>query len=217
MVDNDLQELAELAWETYRANYHSSMSAMMNGDGGSTGSAGAGILQVRSGSTRVAISIRSAIEQLNGSGEVPDTNALLSFAESEGQSVEDFTVTVLCLMFLMDGVYLIHGGRKDMVVQMFKNFMREEEPPITLESTRLKTRGPKETTPSQEQEDVSMSGGIIRGDPIKQSAPPKKSKPAKVSVTLSTSPKGKASAKKTKKSGRKSRVRGKKVGGSTRR
>ncbi|MCH6546976.1 MAG: hypothetical protein IH798_00895, partial [Gemmatimonadetes bacterium] len=136
---DDLQELAETAWEEFRARYHAHIAPIPSGADGLTVSGGDGILQVRSGAHRVATSLLFATELLNGSGEAPDTNALLSFAEREGQSVEDFTFTVLSLMFLMDGLYSIHSGKKDTVVQMFAAFMNGKEPPITLASTALKT------------------------------------------------------------------------------
>ncbi len=98
----DLQELAEASWEEFRARYHATIARTKNGGDGSTDLDGVGILQVRSGAQRVAESILSATELLNGSGDLPDSMSLLSSAENAGQSAEDFTCTVLSLLFLMD-------------------------------------------------------------------------------------------------------------------
>jgi hypothetical protein len=195
-MTSEMQELAETAWEEFRARYHATVDASKNGGDGSTGLNGDGILQVRSVSPRVARSVHWLTERLNGSGDLPDTETLLSYAANEGQSAEDFTCTVLSAMFLMDGIYSIHSGKKDMVVQMFNAFMNEKEPRITLESTPLKTRGPVETTPSPAPVDVSNPGPPDKRDSTKQSAPLKKGKLVKGSGTPLTSGPRKAPPKK---------------------
>lgn len=192
----DLQELAETAWDEFRARYHAQIGALTNGEDGSTGLNGNGILRVRSDSHRIAVSIHYVTEQLNGSGELPDTNALRSFAENAGLSLEDFTCMVLSLMFLMDGIFSIHTGKQDMVVQMFRNFMSGAVPPSTLESTRLKTRTQMESTRSPEPVDALTDGPIIKSESPKQSAPLKKGPLVKGSGKPSTSRRAKAPPKK---------------------
>lgn len=193
---SEMQDLAETAWEEFRARYHSLLDPTNPGDDGSTDSGGNGILQVRSASHRVAVSIHYVTELLNGSGDLPDASVLLSFAEREGRSVEDFTFTVLSLMFLMDGLYLIHSGKQDMVAQMFSAFLNGKEPPITLASTPLKTRGPEETIASLATETASNLGEALRNESIKLVQLSKKGPLVKGSGTPSSSGRAKAPAKK---------------------
>ncbi len=192
----NLQAIAETAWEEFRARYHRILDVSKSGADGSTGLNGHGILQVRSASHRVATSVLYATELLNGSGEAPDTNALLSFAEREGQSAEDFTCTVLSLMFIMDGLYSIHSGKSDMVVQLFDAFMKAEEQPITLESTPLKTPGLEVTTQSPGEVPVSQGGESFKSESTRMSQQRTKKKLVKGSGRPSTSGRRKAPTKK---------------------
>jgi len=194
-----LVELAQTSWDEFRARYHSQIDAMKNGDDGSMGSDGAGILQVRSGTQRVATSILSVTELLNGSGDIPDAESLLSSAVSADQSAEDFTCMVLSLMFLMDGIYLIHSGKKSTVGQMFNIFMNEKVPPITSESTPLRTLTLKGSTQSPGEVPVSKGGESFKSESNRMSRQRKKKKRAKVKSKRKTSGGRKAPSKKTRK------------------
>jgi len=199
----DLQELTIKSWDEFRTRYHAQIAASNSGADGLTGLNGAGILQVRSGSHRVAASILSVTDQLNGSGDLPDAESLLSSAVSEGQSLEDFTCMVLSLMFLMDGIYSIHSGNKDMAVRMCKDFLSAGGQPTTAASTPLKTHTPPVTTQSPEQDPVSKAGHSTKKDSTKKKVRSKtKGKQGKARSSRKTSRGRKAPAKKTRKSKR---------------
>jgi len=203
MEINPLQELTENAWEEFRARYHANVASLMSGGDGSTAFPGDGILQVRSASHRVATFLLSVTDSLNGSGELPDASLLLSSAVSEGLSLEDFTCMVLSLMFLMDGIYLIHTGKSDTVAQMLDNFLATKVQPTTAVSTPLKMHGPPATTQFQEPEDVSTAGVVIKKD-LRKSAPlDKKKRSRKTKTATRGSRKRKSTPKKRRKSKRK--------------
>jgi len=192
----ELHELAQTAWEEFRARYHASLAPSTNGGDGSMVSGGNGILQVRSASHRVAGSILSVTELLNGSGDLPDTDALLSCAERGGLCLEDFTCMVLSLMYLMDGLYSMHSGKTDMAVQHFAAFMNAKAQHSTSESMPSKTRGQTETMQYRGLEDHLKGGDPIKNVSTSSAPRPKKRKLVKGSGMPLTSGRRRAPPKK---------------------
>jgi len=198
---DEMQTLTENAWDQFRARYHANLQHTTNGEDGWTDLDGAGILRVRSDAPKIATFILSVTDSLNGNGELPDTSLLLSSAVNAGLDLEDFTCTVLSLMFLMDGIYSTRSGKKDTVVQVLKGFINGVGQQSTAESTPLKTRTQTEPTPSPAPADALPRGKKAKRGRTKPS-PPKKKKRSK----LTRGKHGKsATTKPTTKNRRKSR------------
>jgi len=202
METNELQELTEQAWDQFRARYHANLQHTTNGEDGWTDLDGSGILRVRSDAPRIATFILSVTESLNGNGELPDTSLLLSSAVSSGLDLEDFTCTVLSLMFLMDGIYSTRSGKKDTVVQVLKGFINGVGQQSTAESTPLKIPGPMEPTPSPAPAVASPRGKKAKLGRTKPSLPKKKKRSKQTRGKRRTSATTKATSKNRRKSRR---------------
>jgi len=157
---------AERALELFRARWKD----IMNGAGGSPTARGIGILQARSKGQQVAELLAWATDSVNGSGEVPGSDALRSCAGSMGVGADVITSTVLSLLCLLDELFLMNSGDHTTASRIFEIFGESAERPITAESTHLKTPTIPESTPSPVQGQPSVSGPEDKHGPISVSS-----------------------------------------------
>ena len=194
---DQLQDIAEKAWTRFQKEYQQ-IDVSPLGDVGSALSPGNGMLRLRSEIAKGGRLHGAVTESLSGSGQLPDTNALLSCAESTGVGLEGFISTVLSLMFQVEGTYWTLRGENDLVSRIFAVFHGEGVLPTTLESTPLRIRTTQDSTPSPELEVVSNPGSQDKLDLISN-------RPVTAARKRKRSPKKSSKRSRAKASGRKRR------------
>jgi len=137
MTEQDLQLKVQDAWDRFRTNMHAVISAKSSEDG-SPGSNGNGIAHLRSETAKAGALVAYVTELFNGSGELLDTESLLSSCLNMGANLEGFTSTVLSLMFLVDAQYCMMNGKTDTVSRILDAFEKTPEERPTVQSTSLK-------------------------------------------------------------------------------
>jgi len=137
MVEQDLQLRVQDMWDRFRTNMHAVISAKSS-DGGSPGSNGDGIAHLRSETAKAGALVAYVTELFSGSGELLDTESLLSSCLNMGANLEGFTSTVLSLMFLVDAQYCMMNGKTDTVLRILDAFEKEPGEKTTFQSTSLK-------------------------------------------------------------------------------
>lgn len=137
MTEQDLQLRVQDAWDRFRTNMHAEISAKSSEDG-SPGSNGNGIAHLRSETAKAGALVAYVTELFSGSGELLDTESLLSSCLNMGANLEGFTSTVLSLMFLVDAQYCMMNGKTDTVSRILDAFEKKPGQKTTFQSTSLK-------------------------------------------------------------------------------
>jgi len=173
MPEEDLQLKVQDAWDRFRSEFHKRTS-VMNTDGSLKDSNGAGTSPLRSEIAKAGALVAYVTELFNGSGELLDTESLLSVCLNMGANLEGFTSTVLSLMFLVDSQYCLMNGEQGTVLRVLNAFEKGTAQPDTFQSTYLRMPSIAEHMQSQEPESRSRVGKEIKLDSSKELRPKKK-------------------------------------------
>ena len=147
----DLLVKAQNAFDAFRVGYHAQVAASEHGGPGSTAYPGAhSLLTLRSRTGKGGTLVALATELLNGSGELPDSNALRSHAVSLDVEPVVYIATLCSLMVLMDVTHSIADGDGVTVSRVFDLMTVGGEPPTTWESMCSKRPSTLDPTPSPE-------------------------------------------------------------------
>lgn len=145
----DLLVKAESAFDAFRAGFHAEVATSAAGEPGLT--ACLGTLSAHTLRSRIPAAVKlieSAIESLNGSGELPDSSALRLSAMNMGVGRAEYIATLWSVMGLVEVIYSIENGESDMVLRVFEGMNGVEAPPITSENTCSKKPLTQENTAS---------------------------------------------------------------------
>jgi len=166
----EILEKAILAYNEFRANYHRLSDPISPGSDGSTLSPGQHTLLLRSRTVVAGRLFLQAAELLNGSGELPDSTLLRSYAESMGAEPVDFICTLWSLMGAMDVRFLIDSGDGAMALRVFVGTMNGKVPVDTWGSMSLKKAGTPGNMPLSATGPASITGR--KSNPAARNPPP---------------------------------------------